>query len=87
MPKTNSERLQEIAEGMHELNGLVTVELGDFIANSDIDYWIYGHSHRNIDAEIGKTKVLSNQLGYIHQDEQLHNGFNSERYIVLNKNV
>lgn len=69
------------------INGAFTVELGDFIANSDIDYWIYGHSHRNIDAEIGKTKVLSNQLGYIHQDEQLHNGFNSERYIVLNKNA
>ena len=65
------------------INGAFTVELGDYIADSGIEYWIYGHSHRNIDAEIGKTKILSNQLGYIHQDEQLHNGFNSGRSLIL----
>ncbi len=33
------------------INGAFTVELGDYIADSGIEYWIYGHSHRNIDAE------------------------------------
>ena len=65
------------------INGAFTVELGDYIVDSGIDYWIYVHSHRNIDAEIGKTKILSNQLGYVHMDEHLHNGFSSERIIAI----
>ena len=66
------------------INGAFTVELGDYIAGSGIDYWIYGHSHRNIDAQIGKTQIISNQLGYVHQSEQLHNGFIPSRHIALN---
>lgn len=52
------------------LNGAFTVELGDFIASSDIDYWIYGHSHRNIDVKIGNTSCVSNQLGYTFHGEE-----------------
>ena len=52
-----------------ELNGAFTVELSDYIENSNINYWIYGHSHRNIDAVIGKTKCVSNQLGYVLANE------------------
>ena len=63
------------------INGAFTVELGQYIADSGIDYWIYGHSHRNIDAQIGKTQILSNQLGYVSQEEQLHNGFNPSQHI------
>ena len=28
-------------------NGAFTVELSDYIEDSDIEYWIYGHSHYN----------------------------------------
>ena len=32
----------------------------------NIDYWIYGHTHRNVrDKSINKTQFLSNQLGYV----------------------
>lgn len=55
----------------------------EYIVDSGIDYWIYGHSHRNIDAEIGRTKIRTNQLGYVHQDEQLYNGFNAEQHIII----
>lgn len=65
------------------INGAFTVELGEYIADSGIDYWIYGHSHRNIDAQIGKTKITSNQLGYISQGEHLTNGFNSKKMIEV----
>lgn len=65
------------------INGAFTVELGNYIADSDIDYWIYGHSHRNIDAQIGKTKILSNQLGYISHGEYLRNGFKLGRMIEI----
>lgn len=63
------------------LNGAFTVELGDYIATSPIEYWIYGHSHRNIDTVIGNTKCVSNQLGYVFQNE--HTGFNPGRYITV----
>ena len=63
------------------INGAFTVELGEYIADSGIDYWIYGHSHRNIDIQIGKTQIISDQLGYISHGEYLYNGFNPSRYI------
>ena len=38
------------------LNSAFASEYGDLIAHSRIDAWIYGHSHTNIDTEIGGTK-------------------------------
>ena len=65
------------------INGAFTVELGKYIAESGIDYWIYGHSHRNIEAQIGNTHILSNQLGYVAHGEHLKNGFNAGRFIEV----
>lgn len=52
------------------INGAFTSELGKLIANSRIDYWIYGHSHRNINKTIGNTQCVCNQLGYTFHGEQ-----------------
>lgn len=52
------------------INGAFTSELGELIANSRIDYWIYGHSHRNINKTIGNTQCVCNQLGYTFHGEQ-----------------
>lgn len=68
--------------GSH-INGAFTVELGNYIADSGIDYWIYSHSHRNIDAQIGDTLILSNQLGYVSHGEHLWNGFKPGRWIGM----
>jgi predicted phosphohydrolase len=57
------------------LNGAFATELGSFIADSRIDTWIYGHSHTNIDTVIGETKIICNQLGYVHCNEHLLNAF------------
>ncbi len=57
------------------------MELEDFIKTHDIDYWIYGHSHYNVDVTIGKTECLSNQLGYVSYNE--HTTFNPGKYINL----
>ena len=35
------------------LNSAFASNYGDLISNNRIDAWIYGHSHTNIDAEIG----------------------------------
>ena len=63
------------------LNGAFTVELEDFIGKSPIDYWIYGHSHRNIDKIIGRTNCITNQLGYVSHNE--HTTFNPGKHIEL----
>lgn len=63
------------------INGAFTVELGDFIVDSNIEYWIYGHSHRNINKIIGQTQCISNQLGYVFQNENL--SFNPSAFIEL----
>lgn len=65
-----------------KLNDAFACELGDFIVDSPIDYWIYGHSHTNIDIEIGNTKILSNQLGYVCMGEHKQ-GFEGIRNIQV----
>lgn len=65
------------------LNGAFATELGNFIADSRIDAWIYGHSHTNIDTGIGKTKIICNQLGYVHCNEHLQNGFVPSKMIEV----
>ena len=55
------------------INGAFVAELHDFIFDSDIAYWIYGHSHRNMpEIDVNGTKMLCNQLGYVHQKEHLN---------------
>ena len=65
------------------LNGAFATELGNYIADSRIDAWIYGHSHTNIDATIGNTKIVCNQMGYIYYNEHLTNGFEPNKTIVI----
>ena len=63
------------------INGAFTVELADYIATSGIDYWIYGHSHRNIDKTIGSTRCVCNQFGYAFHNENLT--FDRNKYIKI----
>lgn len=64
-----------------KVNGAFTVELEYFIQTSGIDYWIFGHSHYNIDVLIGSTLCLSNQLGYVFQNE--HTSFRKDAMIEV----
>ena len=64
-----------------QINGAFTVELGEYIETSPIKYWIYGHSHRNIDTVIGGTRCVTNQLGYVSHNEHLT--FNPEKTIEI----
>ena len=66
-----------------DLNPGFSTELGDFIADSRIDVWIYGHSHTNIDTVISNTRIVSNQLDYTIQDEHLRNGFDPAKTIAI----
>ena len=56
------------------LNEAFAVELFDLIEHSGPDAWVYGHTHGNTsDFVIGKTKLLTNQLGYVEYNE--HNKY------------
>ena len=39
-------------------------DLKKFISIHQPDFWIYGHLHTNFDAKLGKTRILSNCVGY-----------------------
>ncbi len=63
------------------INAAFTSDLNHFIEAHPIDFWIYGHSHRNIEAKIGGTQIVSNQLGYVFAEE--HADFRRDRVIEL----
>lgn len=51
------------------INDAFVVELHPMIFDNKIDYWLYGHTHENIDGEINGTKIISNQFGYIFTED------------------
>lgn len=59
-----------------------SVELFDVIESSNADYWIYGHHHCHVpEFTIGKTKLITNQLGYVKHYE--HIGFEGGAVIEI----
>ena len=64
------------------INEAFAVELYDFIESSMVQYWIYGHHHCNLPAfKIGNTTMLTNQLGYVQNNE--HKLFNPSAIIEI----
>lgn len=58
------------------------VELGDLISGSGAVSWIYGHHHVNTpDFNIGSTRVMTNQLGYVRLRE--HRGFRKDAVVEV----
>jgi predicted phosphohydrolase len=64
------------------LNEAFAVELFDLIESSEIAYWVYGHHHTNTpEFTIGNTKLITNQLGYVQQNE--HRLFETSKVIEI----
>jgi predicted phosphohydrolase len=64
------------------INEGFAVELGYWIADHGPDCWIYGHHHHNSpEFKIGKTRMLTNQLGYVERNE--HKGFEKGKVLEL----
>lgn len=57
------------------LNAANATELCNYIADSRITAWIYGHSHHRTDLMIGNTHLVSNPLGYVFCGE--YTGFDN----------
>jgi len=64
------------------LNEAFATDLDGFIESSCADYWVYGHHHAATnDFSVGRTKLVTNQLGYIRQDE--HKAFDPGKTLDL----
>ena len=63
------------------LNAAYATELGNYIADSRIEAWIYGHSHHSTDMMIGNTHLVSNPLGYVFCGENAN--FNDSALIEV----
>lgn len=65
-----------------KINEAFASNLTELIEDNIIDFWIYGHHHSNSnDFQIGNTKLVTNQLGYVKYNENV--GFNSKAYIKI----
>lgn len=52
------------------INEAFCVDLTDYVEKSETNFWLYGHSHFNQKPlYIGNTIMLTNQLGYVHNNE------------------
>jgi hypothetical protein len=64
------------------LNSAFASEQATWIAGCGADYWIYGHSHGNVDeCIIGNTVLVCNQMGYVSYNE--HRNFLFDKVIEL----
>jgi predicted phosphohydrolase len=64
------------------VNEAFCTDYTDVISETKAKFWIYGHSHFNQKPlYLGKTILLTNQLGYIKQNE--HAGYRSNAYFVI----
>ena len=65
-----------------KINEAFATNLTSLIEDSTIDYWIYGHHHSNVgDFQIGNTKLVTNQLGYVKYNENA--GYSNKAIISL----
>ena len=46
------------------LNAFFMTNLDYIIRNFDIDVWVHGHTHDNVDIMVDKTRILCNPMGY-----------------------
>jgi predicted phosphohydrolase len=64
------------------LNEAFATELKHIILNYQPEAWIYGHTHVNVpEFKIGKTRLVTNQLGYIETNE--HHTFKFDTFIEI----
>lgn len=53
--------------GPDPLNTYFANQLGNWISElKDVPYWLFGHTHDNVDVTIGETRCIANPYGYYH---------------------
>ena len=64
------------------LRSAFATDLHYLMEDGRIDYWIYGHSHTNINCKVFNTEVVCNQLGYVAYNGQMA-GFRLDKYFEI----
>ena len=64
------------------LRSAFATDLNYLMEDGRIDYWVYGHSHTNINCKVYNTEIICNQLGYVEHDGQMA-GFRLDKYFEL----
>ena len=64
------------------LRSAFTTDLHYLMEDGRIDYWVYGHSHTNINCKVFNTEVVCNQLGYVEHNGQMA-GFRLDKYFEI----
>lgn len=49
---------------VNEITGAFHSDLSRIITAYDIDLWVYGHTHANLDVVVENTRIVANQAGY-----------------------
>jgi predicted phosphodiesterase len=75
-----SSRSQALYHADSPLKAAFASDLDSLVKHSGVPLWIHGHTHFNIDYKMGKTHVLTNQLGY--PDERCK-GFNPSLVVEI----
>lgn len=64
------------------LNEAFAAELSDVIEPSGVTYWIFGHHHQPVEEfQIGATRLINNQLGYVRYQE--HKNFHPGKTFLI----
>jgi Icc-related predicted phosphoesterase len=64
------------------VNEAFCTDYSEFIENSGVNFWIYGHSHFNQHpVYLNKTLLVTNQLGYVASNEQ--EGYRNNAFCVV----
>ena len=64
------------------LRSAFATDLHYLMEEGRIDYWVYGHSHTNINCKVFNTDVICNQLGYVEHNGQMA-GFRLDKYFEI----
>ena len=57
--------------GASSLNGAFASELFEDIANSEPDYWFFGHTHDSMDVMVHNTRAICNPRGYLPEEPNI----------------
>jgi len=77
-----SKLCNSLEHNLSPINEAFCVDLTEFINESNVNFWIYGHSHfSQKPLYLGSTILLSNQLGYVHCNE--HENFSHNAYFSI----
>lgn len=53
----------------HPLNAFFVCELDELVVARKPALWIHGHTHDNVDARVGDTRIVCNPFGYVRVEE------------------